>query len=120
MDWKTVEDRIVQDDENKWDYGVTGHQLRISWSGTLELNNGSKRCYSLSDLATTQMCHKLGIPVDYFRRLPAEMKAIVANYDFGRMHETSYLLRGKGEWIRAFLSAIGTQLKIIVLEYSGV
>lgn len=105
MDWKAVEDRIVKDDENKWDHGVTGHQLRISWSGALELTNGSKRCYLLSDLATTQMCQKLGIPVDYYRRLPDEMKAIIANYDLGRMNETSYLLRGKGEWTRAFLSA---------------
>lgn len=41
----------------------------------------------------------------YYRRLPREMKAIVANYDIGRLKDKSYLLRGKGEWIRAFLSA---------------
>ena len=33
------------------------------------------------------------------------MKATVANYDINRMNGHSYLLRGKGEWIRAFLSA---------------
>ena len=41
----------------------------------------------------------------YYRRLPDEMKATVANYDIGRLNGHSYFLRGKGEWIRAFLSA---------------
>ena len=41
----------------------------------------------------------------YYRRLPAEMKATVANHDINRMNGHSYLLRGKGEWIRAFLSS---------------
>jgi hypothetical protein len=33
------------------------------------------------------------------------MQALVANYDLGRQNGKSFLLRGKGEWIRAFLSA---------------
>lgn len=33
------------------------------------------------------------------------MKATVANYDIGRLKDKSYLLRGKSDWIRAFLSA---------------
>jgi hypothetical protein len=33
------------------------------------------------------------------------MKATVANFDIGRLNGNSYLLRGKGEWVRAFLSA---------------
>jgi len=33
------------------------------------------------------------------------MKATVANYDINRMNGHSYLLRGKGDWIRAFLSS---------------
>ena len=33
------------------------------------------------------------------------MQAIVANYDLGRQNGKSFLLRDKGEWIRAFLSA---------------
>ena len=48
---------------------------------------------------------KLEIPVKYYRRLPDEMKATVANFDIGRLNGNSYLLRGKGEWVRAFLSA---------------
>ena len=51
------------------------------------------------------MCQKLEIPVKYYPRLPDEMKATVANFDIGRLNGHSYLLRGKGDWLRAFLSA---------------
>jgi hypothetical protein len=86
---------------------VAGQELRISSSGALTLSNGDSadKAYSLSEVATSQMCQKLKIPVKYFRRLPDEMKATVANYDINRLNGHSYLLRGKGEWIRAFLSA---------------
>jgi hypothetical protein len=51
------------------------------------------------------MCQRLDLPVKYFRRLSNEMKATVANYDLKRQNGKSFLLRGKGDWIRAFLSA---------------
>jgi hypothetical protein len=107
MDWKTVSEKIVQDDQNKWDRKVSGQELRISGSGACELSNGDSegKTYSLSEVATSQMCQKLEIPVKYYRRLPDEMKATVANYDINRLNGHSYLLRGKGDWIRAFLSA---------------
>ena len=54
----------------------------------------------------TQICQKLEIPVKYFKRLPDEMKMTVANFDLRRLKGTFVsLVRGKGEWIRAFLSA---------------
>jgi len=105
MDWKSVAEKIVQDDQNKWDRKTTGKELRVSGNGALEFTNGDGlAAYSLSEVATSQMCQKLEIPVKYYRRLSDEMKATVANYDIGRMNGHSYLLRGKGEWIRAFLS----------------
>ena len=99
--------KIIQDDKNKWDRGVPGKELRISSSGALEFLNGddAANSYSLSEVATSQMCQKLEIPAKYYRRLPDEMKATVANFDVGRLNGNSYLLRGKGEWVRAFLSA---------------
>jgi hypothetical protein len=33
------------------------------------------------------------------------MQAVVANYDLNRQNGKSFLLRGKGDWIRAFLSS---------------
>jgi hypothetical protein len=107
MDWNTVENKIVEDDQNKWDQKTAGDKLRILESGALALANGhgGPTNYALSDHATSQLCQRLEIPVPYFRRLPGEMKATVANYDLSRFKEKSYLLRGKGDWIRAFLSA---------------
>jgi len=56
-------------------------QLHVTRAGGLELTDGPglTGCYSLSDLATGQMCQRLGIPVGYYRRLPGEMKALVSN-----------------------------------------
>jgi hypothetical protein len=107
MDWNTVENRIVVDDQNKWDRKAAGEKLRVLESGALALANGhgEPAHYALSDHATAQLCQRLEIPMPYYRRLPGEMKATVANYDIGRLKEKAYLLRGKGDWIRAFLSA---------------
>jgi hypothetical protein len=53
----------------------------------------------------SQMCERLEIPARYYRRLPGEMQAVVANYDLNRQNGKAFLLRGKGDWVRAFLSA---------------
>jgi len=107
MDWKSVSDKTVQDDQNKRDRKVAGQELRISSSGVLELSNGdgAGKTYSLSEVATSQLCQKLEVQVKYYRRPPDEMKAMAANYDIGRLNGHSYLLRGKAQWIRAFLSS---------------
>lgn len=103
MDWKTVEERIILDDENKWDRTADAVGLRISDAGKLQRDaNGT---YTLSDLAATQLCGRLKIPVAYYRRLPGPMQATVANFDLGRLTRGRWLLRGKGEWIRAILSS---------------
>ena len=107
MDWNTVEIEISADDQYKWDWKTASEKVRIVESGALALLNGrgEPRHYALSDHATSQICQRLEIPAPYYRRLPGEMKATVANYDLARLSGKSYLLRGKGNWIRAFLSA---------------
>ncbi|MCI0421595.1 MAG: hypothetical protein L0387_22385 [Acidobacteria bacterium] len=75
------------------------------WTLTVANGDGKRSHYPLWELATSQMCQRLSIPVDYYRRLPGEMKAMVANYDLQRLNGNAYLLRGKGEWIPALLSA---------------
>ena len=37
MDWKTVEDKIDQDDRNKWDRKVSGDHLRVTRVGALDM-----------------------------------------------------------------------------------
>src|SRR5215470_86982 len=97
MEWKTVAEKIVQDDQNKWDQRWLAEELEVAKLG--------KDGWPFSDLAMSQFCQKLDIPVRYFRRLPDEMKIVVANYDLERLKGTSFFVRGKGDWIRAFLSA---------------
>src|ERR1700756_4033840 len=97
MDWKSVSEKIIQDDQNKWDQTWLAEELEVA-----KLGND---VWPFSDLAMSQFCQKLDIPIRYFRRLPDEMKITVANYDLERLKGTSFLVRGKGDWIRAFLSA---------------
>lgn len=107
MNWKTVAEKIVHDDQNKWDRKVSGKELLVAENGALKLLNGQaeREAFSLSETATCQLCQKLEIPVRYYRRLSGDMQAVVANYDLNRQNGKSFLLRGKSEWIRAFLSA---------------
>jgi hypothetical protein len=107
MDWKSISEKIVQDDQNKWDRQVSGKELVVTAAGALRVLNGQAEApgVTLSETATAQLCQKLEIPVRYYRRLPADMQAAVANYDLKRVNEKSFLLRGKGKWVRAFLSA---------------
>ena len=54
MDWKAIEEKIVQDDQNKWDRKANGQQLKVTREGVLEVsNNGDSGNYQLSDLALT-------------------------------------------------------------------
>jgi hypothetical protein len=97
MDWKSVAEKIVQDDQNKWDQTYLAEELEVA-----EVGPG---VWPFSDHAMSQFCQKLDIPIRYFRRLPDEMKILVANYDLRRPKGTSFFVRGKGDWVRAFLSA---------------
>ncbi len=77
MDWKTIEEKIIQDDQSKWDRKANSKELRVNQEGAIELScNGDSSRYLLSDLAIAQMCQRLEIPVAYYRRLPGEMKAL--------------------------------------------
>lgn len=84
INWRNVEERVVLDDQNKWDRKATAKEMRVSTAGPLELayGNGATAQLALSDLAVSQICHKLEIPISYYRQLPGEMKALVANNDW--------------------------------------
>ncbi len=108
MDWSTIETKVAQDDQNKWDAKVWAGQLSMRSDGKLNLasQNGNGGSFALTPLATQQLCLKLEIPVRYFRRLPEGMRAFLVNYELTCFdHRTHFLLRGRGEKIRAFLSA---------------
>ncbi len=37
MDWEGVEERIVQEDQDKWDQKVTAQDLRVTRVGALDM-----------------------------------------------------------------------------------
>jgi hypothetical protein len=106
MEWNEVAEKISEDDRGKWDRKVPAPELSIGQSGQLVAMNGGPLpdAYSLSDLATSQLCERLNIPAAYYRRLPGEMKATVANFDLKRQGDRQFLLRGKATHVRAVLS----------------
>jgi len=106
MTWNEVAASIIDDDRGKWDRKLPAASLLIGQNGQLVTMNGgpAPEPYVLSELATGQLCERLGIPATYYRRLPPEMKATVANFDLKRMSERPFLLRGKGAHVRAVLS----------------
>jgi hypothetical protein len=67
--------------------------LLISLAGKLGVPAREKAgdFYSLSELATAQMCQKLEIPVKYYRRFPYSRKSLAANYDVGHQNGNSFL-----------------------------
>lgn len=106
MTWNEVAASIIDDDRGKWDRKLPAASMSIGQNGQLVTMNGgpAPEPYVLSELATGQFCERLGIPATYYRRLPSEMKATVANFDLKRMSERPFLLRGKGPHVRAVLS----------------
>jgi hypothetical protein len=106
MDWNEVATKIADDDRGKWDRKVSAKGLSITGHGELRYLNGANvsECFPISELATGQLCERLSIPVTYYRRLSDDMQATVANYDFRRLTDHTFLLRGKNLMVRAFLS----------------
>jgi len=51
MDWQSVAEKIVHDDQNKWDRKVSGKELLVAENGALKLLNShaERRAYSLSE-----------------------------------------------------------------------
>jgi hypothetical protein len=106
MAWHEVTAHIADDDRGKWDRKLPAARLSVGEGGKLLAKNGGQasQAFTLSDLATSQLCQRLAVPETYYRRLPAEMKATVANFDLGRLKDKTFLLRGKAAHVRAFLS----------------
>jgi hypothetical protein len=40
LDWKSVGEKIVQDDQNKWDRKASAKELRVSETGALKVLQG--------------------------------------------------------------------------------
>lgn len=105
MDWETITEEIEQDDEGKWDLRVEGRDLCLDSNSSLTIRRKEAiQNYRLMEFAVTQLCQRLSIPARYFKRVPPTMQSDLANYDFDRLPEAGFFIRGKGDAIRAVLS----------------
>ncbi len=112
--------QIAQDDAGKWDLIVPKDRLALT-QGLLTLPeehlDEHPECLSLSPWATAQVCHRLGIPVDYYRKLSRPLRDANVNHwlwredaepeDEGTARPgcpSSWLLRAKNQEVRAVLS----------------
>lgn len=105
--WEQVMTLVHQDDCGKWDNEVDADKLRMGEGGDLVLgNSGPTRAARLSDFALSQLCAKLELPARYLKRIPSELRARCVNHDLAAAASNGrrFLIRGKGEMVRAVLS----------------
>lgn len=112
--------QIAQDDAGKWDLIVPKDRLALS-QGRLTLPeehlDEHPECLTLSPWATAQVCQRLGIPVDYYRKLSRSLRDANVNHWLWRQDaelddegnprpegSQSWLLRCKAQAVRAVLS----------------
>lgn len=106
--WDEVMATVRKDDVGKWDTEEPAECLSMGDEGDLVVRDGrSSRSLSLSEHAFTQLCGKLEVPSRYLRRLPDRIRAQCVNYELlrARIDSRSFLVRCKGESVRAILSA---------------
>jgi len=106
--WEEIQELICKDDDDKWDVIENVKNLKIDNAGKLVLaNNNSQGPLKLLPHAFGQMCARLNIPVRYAKRIPTTLQAQCINYDlgkFGKYRSRPWLLRCKGNSVRACLS----------------
>ncbi len=112
--------QITQDDAGKWDLIVPKDRLALT-QGLLTLPeehlDEHPECLTLSPWATAQVCQRLGIPVDYYRKLSRPLRDANVNHflwrqdaepeDEGNARSSGsgfWLLRCKEQTVRAVLS----------------
>ncbi len=127
-----VWERLHQGDRNKWDLAIPRERLMLSGGRLVlpeEFRDEYPECLDLSGWATMQACQRLGIPAQYFVRCPPPLRDVQFNHWLWKgtqvpddplpdeedaasdlSHRSSaeglrpWLLRGKGDVVRAVLS----------------
>ena len=75
--------RVAQHDTGKWDLSVPRDRLGLAGGRLIlpeEHLDEYPECLTLSPWATAQACHRLGIPVPYFKRCPAPLQDAQFNH----------------------------------------
>jgi hypothetical protein len=83
MSLADVQDLIATDDRGKWDAVVHREDLSLHKGKIIlpeSIVGDDANVLSPTSWATAQMCGRLGIPTAYFRRCPAPLQDVQANY----------------------------------------
>ena len=75
-----VGERLHADDLGKWDMVARRDDLQMREGRLIAPHPEGDRRLDLSTWASGQMCSRLGIPVSYFRKCPAELQDVQANH----------------------------------------
>lgn len=107
--WDDVRQQVELDDRNKWDMAVNANELKMDEGGAFVLpgQDGPVPVRTKpNDYALGQLCGRLEIPARYLRRLPSELQSQLINHDLAKVEngDRRFMLRCKGEMIRAFLT----------------
>lgn len=107
--YQEVVERTLATASQSWDKIVPATDIQLS-NGMVVLHstNGDRRELSATTWAEGQLCAKLGIPAQYFRRCPPELQDAQFAYWMDRLCESKpkpMLLRGCGETVRGILSS---------------
>ena len=112
-----VRDRLVADDEHKWDTLAERHRIRIHggrlFFAQISLQNFPQGL-ELTPWATAQLCQKLNIPTAYFKRCPTHLQDSQTSHWLWKMEEADkeeqWLLRMRGDRVRGILSPRYTKI----------
>lgn len=99
--FEQLERMVMEDDQGKWDREVPVRSIHMEYDGSLKVQGQE---YKLSPCASSQLFSKLSIPVAYARRCPTELLATHVNHWLDEQEDNTWLVRGKEDRVRAFLS----------------
>lgn len=107
----SISQRISKEASKNWDEVIDPSELRMQ-GGELHLRqlDQPSRPLKANTWAEGQLCSKLGIPVNYFRKCPPILKDAQFEYWMDQLYSSSnghspkLLLRGNGETVRGVLS----------------
>lgn len=106
--YQEVVERTLATTSDTWDEVVPATSIQMA-NGRIFLRSreGGDRELAATVWAEGQLCSKLGIPIQYFRKCPPELRDVQFSYWMKQLAESRQrpiLLRGRGDIVRGVLS----------------
>jgi len=118
MTLREVSERLCAEEETHWDTFTPRHRLRLQqgrlFYAQMSLANFPQGL-EMTPWATTQLCQRVKVPTDYYRRCPAFLQDAQVNHWLWKLGDENddgedWLLRMKGDKLRGILSRKYTRL----------